>query len=72
MVLYNPKEQRKYLWDGTQTTDQVSHPGCPLEADVTIQMEEMSNGGGSWGGFATWFLTTHLFPFCAPATPVFS
>lgn len=45
MVLYNPKEERKYLWNGTQTTDQVLGLGCPLMVDKLIEMGEVRNGG---------------------------
>lgn len=40
MVLYNPKEERKHLWNGTQATDQVLGLGSPLVVDKLIEMEE--------------------------------
>lgn len=44
-VQYNPKEHRKYLWDGPKATDQVSVLECPLVADMPIHMEEFSKWG---------------------------
>lgn len=43
MVLYNPKEERKYLCNGTQTTDQVLGLGCPLMVDKLTEVGEVRN-----------------------------
>lgn len=60
-VQYNPKEQRKYLWDGTHATDQVSGLECPLVADMPIHMEEFIKGGEGGEIFASCFLL-FIFP----------
>ena len=63
MVLYNPKEERKYLWSGAQTTDQVLGLGCPLMVDKLTEVGEVRMK--RWRGIEDSSLVSyiHLFPF---------
>lgn len=63
MVLYNPKEERKNLWNGRHTTDQVLGLRCPLMVDKLIEMGKVRNEGVKRDrGFQSCFLNSS-FPF---------